>query len=151
VRLARKTDIFTAIYKPIVYIMWNPQHLERYKSPSIACYKDSFTFTFTLFKERLCKVFGNLFFVFLFLTLNRADLWVCAHFRCFWHLAIQLWTTLDAVTTSSVLLYAFVLQSSLTSVKTKESPNLSNCFPFHVEVASSKLYVRSERFSRHWS
>jgi hypothetical protein len=39
---ARKADNFVAICKPIVYTMWDPQHL-RTLHASAACYGDSFT------------------------------------------------------------------------------------------------------------
>jgi hypothetical protein len=41
--LACKTDIFTAICEPVVYKMWEPQHLTTLWA-STASYKDSFTF-----------------------------------------------------------------------------------------------------------
>jgi hypothetical protein len=37
VRRVRKADNFTAICEPIVYTMWDPEHL------TTACYGDSFT------------------------------------------------------------------------------------------------------------
>jgi hypothetical protein len=46
-RLARKVDNFTAISEPIVYIMWDPQRLTNLWT-SMACYRNSFTFTFTM-------------------------------------------------------------------------------------------------------
>jgi hypothetical protein len=46
-RPARKADNLTAIYKPIVWIMWEPQHLTTLWAFT-AWYRDSFTFfTFT--------------------------------------------------------------------------------------------------------
>jgi hypothetical protein len=45
-RLARKADNLTAICKPIVCKMWKPRRLTTLWV-STACYRDSFTFTFT--------------------------------------------------------------------------------------------------------
>jgi hypothetical protein len=42
-RPARKADNLTAICKPIVYLMWDPQRLTTLWA-SMACYRDSFTF-----------------------------------------------------------------------------------------------------------
>jgi hypothetical protein len=44
-RLVRRADNLTAICEPIVYTMWDPQHLTTL-SASKACYGDSFTFFF---------------------------------------------------------------------------------------------------------
>jgi hypothetical protein len=45
-RAARKADKLTAICEPNVQIMWDPQRLTTLWA-SMACYRDSFTFTFT--------------------------------------------------------------------------------------------------------
>jgi hypothetical protein len=45
-RPARKADNLTAICEPTVYKMWEPQHLTTLWAFA-ACYRDSFTFTFT--------------------------------------------------------------------------------------------------------
>jgi hypothetical protein len=42
----RKADNLTAICEPIVKIMWEPRRLTTLWA-STACYRDSFTFTFT--------------------------------------------------------------------------------------------------------
>jgi hypothetical protein len=42
-RPAREADYLTAICEPIVYKMWEPQHLTTLWA-STACYRDSFTF-----------------------------------------------------------------------------------------------------------
>jgi hypothetical protein len=44
-RPARKADILTAIYEPIVWIMWEPQHLTILWA-STACSRDTFTLFF---------------------------------------------------------------------------------------------------------
>jgi hypothetical protein len=46
-RSACKADNLTAICEPIVKVMWEPQHLTTLWA-STACYRDTFTFTFTL-------------------------------------------------------------------------------------------------------
>jgi hypothetical protein len=43
---ARKADNLTAICEPIVYKMWEPRRLTTLWA-SMACYRDSFTITFT--------------------------------------------------------------------------------------------------------
>jgi hypothetical protein len=47
-RPARRADNLTAICEPIVYKMWEPQHLTTLWVCS-ACYRDSLTFFFTIF------------------------------------------------------------------------------------------------------
>jgi hypothetical protein len=42
-RPARKADNLTAICEPIVYKMWEPQHLRTLWAPT-ACYRYTFTF-----------------------------------------------------------------------------------------------------------
>jgi hypothetical protein len=44
-RPAPISDKLTTICEPIVWTMWDPQHL-RTVSASTVCYRDSFTFTF---------------------------------------------------------------------------------------------------------
>jgi uncharacterized membrane protein len=44
-RPTRKTNKLFAIYGPIFYTMWDPQHLT-ILSASTACYRDSFTFLY---------------------------------------------------------------------------------------------------------
>jgi hypothetical protein len=41
-RPVRRADNLTAICEPIVYTMWDPQHLTTLQA-STACYEDSFT------------------------------------------------------------------------------------------------------------
>jgi hypothetical protein len=41
-RPVRRADNLTAIYEPIVYTMWDPQHLTTLEA-STACYGDSLT------------------------------------------------------------------------------------------------------------
>jgi hypothetical protein len=41
-RPARRADNLTSIYEPIVYKVWEPQHLTNLW-PSTACYRDTFT------------------------------------------------------------------------------------------------------------
>jgi hypothetical protein len=45
-RPARKADNFTTAREPIVYKMWDPRRRTTLRA-STACYRDSFTFTFT--------------------------------------------------------------------------------------------------------
>jgi hypothetical protein len=47
-RPARKADNLTAICEPIVWKMWEPRRLTTLWTFT-ACYRDSFTFVFTLF------------------------------------------------------------------------------------------------------
>jgi hypothetical protein len=51
-RPARKADNLTSIFEPIVYKMCEPRRLTTLWA-STACYKDSFTFTFMRYAERV--------------------------------------------------------------------------------------------------
>jgi hypothetical protein len=53
-RPAHKADSLTAIYEPIVYKMWDPQHLTTVWA-STACYRDTFLFI----THELCNIEGR--------------------------------------------------------------------------------------------
>jgi hypothetical protein len=56
-RPAREANNLTAIYEPIVYKMWEPQHFTTLWASS-ACYKDIFTFL-NMEQEQLDATFGK--------------------------------------------------------------------------------------------
>jgi hypothetical protein len=51
---ARKADNLTAIYEPTVQKMWEPRRLTILWA-SMACYRNSFTFTCGLFNAGVCN------------------------------------------------------------------------------------------------
>jgi hypothetical protein len=68
-QLAGKADNLTAICKPIVYKMWEPQHLTTLWA-STACYRDNFTFYFFFY----CHLYPDDVKVSYFLCLTKISL-----------------------------------------------------------------------------
>jgi hypothetical protein len=76
-RPARKADNLTAICEPIVYKMWEPQHLTTLWA-STACYRDTFTFLYRTIPVS-------------FLVLSRwlAAIDLCIHHKRYYFIPVQ--------------------------------------------------------------